>query len=118
MRIIEVVLNKILRKVWNLPRNSHVAVVHCVALVPTVCNLLYKRFCSLYFCALSSSSLLIKSVFTESSYLMYTFSGYNRMCGHKHLRIFNDDNYNTAQWRRKMIFYRGAPSGRPVCARN
>ena len=36
-KIIEVALNKILRKVWNLPRHSHTAIVHCVALVPTVC---------------------------------------------------------------------------------
>ena len=32
----EVVLNKILRKVWNLPHHSHTVTVHCVALVPTV----------------------------------------------------------------------------------
>ena len=37
-KIIEVALNKIiLRKVWNLPHHSHIAIVHCVALVPTVC---------------------------------------------------------------------------------
>ena len=92
----EVALNKILRKVWNLPRHSHTAVVHCVALVPTVCNLLCKRFCSLYSCALSSSSLLVKSIFKNCSELMYTFSGYNHMSGHQHLRAFNDEDYNIA----------------------
>ena len=29
--IIEVSLNKVLRKVWHLPRNSHTAIVHCTA---------------------------------------------------------------------------------------
>ena len=68
IKIFEVALNKILRKVWNLPHHSHTASVHSVALVPTVCNLLYKRFCTLYSCALSSSSLLVKS-----RIVMYTF---------------------------------------------
>ena len=96
IKIIEVALNKILRKVWNLPHHSHTAIIHCVALVPTICNLLYKRFCSLYSCALSSSSLLVKSIFTNCSQLMYTFSGYNHMSGHQHLRVFNDEDYNIA----------------------
>ena len=45
---VKIILNKILRKVWNLPRNSHTGILHCVAQVHTISNLLYKRFLSLY----------------------------------------------------------------------
>ena len=31
IKIIEISLNKILRKVWNLPRMSHTRIVHCIA---------------------------------------------------------------------------------------
>ena len=105
IKIIEVALNKILRKVWNLPRHSHTAIVHCVALVPTVCNLLYKRFCSLYSCALSSSSLLVKSIFNDCRQLVYTFSGYNHMSGHQHLRVFNDEDYNIASCITPLLWF-------------
>ena len=55
---VKVSLNKLLRKVWNLPRNSHTGILHCVAQVHTISNFLYKRFLSLYSHA-SSSSLLV-----------------------------------------------------------
>ena len=48
VKIIEVSLNKILHKVWNLPPNSHTGMLHSVAQVHTISNLLYKRFLSLY----------------------------------------------------------------------
>ena len=47
IRLIEVALNKLLRKVWNLPYKSHTGIVHCIAQIPTVSNILYDRFCSL-----------------------------------------------------------------------
>ena len=36
IRIAEIALNKILRKVWNLPRLSHSSVVHCTSQIPSV----------------------------------------------------------------------------------
>ena len=96
LKTIEVALNKILRKVWNLPRQSHTSVVHCVAQVSTISNLLIKQFCSLFTRAISSSSCLVRTIFYESSQLMYSFTGYNHMCGQNHLRIFSDHDFNAA----------------------
>ena len=96
LKTIEVALNKILRKVWNLPRQSHTSVVHCVAQVSTISNLLIKRICSLFTRAISSSSCLVRTIFYESSQLMYSFTGYNHMCGHNHFRIFSDHDFNVA----------------------
>ena len=67
LRIHEIALNKILRKIWHLPPRSHTAIVHCVAQVDTISNLLNKRFQSFLSRSLSSSSPL-KTIFNESSY--------------------------------------------------
>ena len=67
IRLLEIALNKILRKIWHLPPRSHTAIVHCVAQVNTISNLLYQRFQSFISRALSSSSPLIRTVFNESS---------------------------------------------------
>ena len=46
----EVALNKILCKVWNLPRNSHTGIVYCVAQVHAICfcSLHLRAFCHLH----------------------------------------------------------------------
>ena len=104
LKLIEIALNKILRKVWNLPCNSHTAIVHCVAQTHTVYNLLHKRFCSL---ALSSTSLLIKSVFTTSSNFVYSFTGYNFTYGHHHIKLYDDRDHSVAMSIRRIRSYYG-----------
>ena len=76
-----------LRKIWHLPPRSHTAIVHCVAQVDTISNHLYKRFQSFLSRSLSSSSPLINTIFNESSYCIYSFTGYNAFFGHKHIII-------------------------------
>ena len=76
--LIETALNKLLRKLWNLPRNSHTSIVHSVARCHSVSNLAFKRFCSLYASALSSSSDLVR---IDSSKLLYSFTGFNHIHG-------------------------------------
>ena len=81
LKIIETALNKLLRKLWNLPRNSHTSIVHSVAKCHSVSNLAFKRFCSLYASALSSSSDLVRIVYLDSSKLLYSFTGFNHIHG-------------------------------------
>ena len=73
---IEVAFNKLLRKIWNLPYNSHTGIVHCTAKIHSVSNMLYDRFCSLHSFALSSSSSLIQSIFVSSTQHIYYIHGY------------------------------------------
>ena len=47
LRIIEAILNKLLRKLWNLPRQSHSAIVHCVAHNDSISSFVFRRFLSL-----------------------------------------------------------------------
>ena len=88
LKVIETALNKLLRKVWNLPyiQLSHGYCAFC----NTVSNLILKRFCSLYNRALSSSSYL---VYSESSKLLHSFSGYNHIYGHYNEFISSNDLY-------------------------
>ena len=74
----ETALNKLLCKLWNLPRNSHTSIVHSVAKCHSVA---FKRFCSLYASALSSSSDLVRIVYFDSSKLLYSFTGFNHIHG-------------------------------------
>ena len=90
LRVIEVALNKILRKIWHLPARSHTGIVHCAAKVKTISNLLYHRFHSFISRALSSSSMLIRTIFSNSTHRMYSFTGYNVCNGHLHVRKFTD----------------------------
>ena len=44
VRALEVSYNNNLRRIWSLPRTAHTAVVHSVAELKSVFNLLYCRF--------------------------------------------------------------------------
>ena len=46
IRVVEVALNKILRKIWRLPPCSHSAIAHCVEQVDTISNLVFCVFSS------------------------------------------------------------------------
>ena len=60
---LQVVFNKILRRIWNLPFNSHTNIVHCVSHIVSIKNLIVKRFILLYQRALSCSNL-VRNVFS------------------------------------------------------
>ena len=77
--LIEVALNKILRKVWKLPSHSHTSIVHFVSLIPPISDIVFQRFFSFFNCNVVSSSSIISQILTQSSLLAYTFSGYNFM---------------------------------------
>lgn len=96
IHVIEVCLNHILRRIWNLPRNSHTAIGHCLSHIPTIRNSLIMRFRSLLNAALSSSSFLLRTVFSSSITLPNSFIGYNYNYGHNHYRFFTDEEVLTS----------------------
>ena len=110
IRIIQVALNKLLRKLWNLPRDSHSGIVHCIAQIPAISNLLYDRFCSLFSSVLSSSSSLLRSIFVHSSQFTYSFTGYNYTHGYTHYRHYIFDELHAAFIIRNLRSYYGSYS--------
>ena len=96
IRLIEVALNNILREVWNLSFKSHTGSVHSVAQIPTISNILYDHFWSFFSRAVSFSSSFVRSILTDSSNYVYTFTGYNVVLGYDHYRHFMDSDFCSA----------------------
>ena len=80
LNILQVAVNHLLCRIWRLPRQSHSAICHCLPLVPAITNQVMKRFFSLFLTAMSSSSPLVKAVFSTCSSLAFSFTGYNVWC--------------------------------------
>ena len=80
---IEVAFNKVLRRIWNLPFNSHTRIVHCTARLFSIFNLISACSSSLLFSALSSSSFPVAFIFRTCSDLAYTTTGFNCLFGYK-----------------------------------
>ena len=76
-RIIECALNKIFRRVWNLPSLFHTRIVYCVNNIQSVSNCIFKRFISMLSGAIPSLSPHIRCVFSDSSQCGHSFVGYN-----------------------------------------
>ena len=98
INIIQVALNHHLRRIWKLPRNSHSAICHCLGQVSAIRNVVLKRFSSFCKSALSSSSPLTVSVFSDSCFLPYTFTGYNNMYGYQHVKLYSDQDVSSAMY--------------------
>ena len=92
INLINIAYNKILRKLWCLPRHSHRRIVHCVAETTCITNLICKRFFSFHKKALLGS-YLVRSVYYKSSILCYTFTGYNVCAGEDHLFSYQPNDY-------------------------
>ena len=80
---IEVAFNKVLRRIWNLPFNSHTRIVHCTARLFSIFNLTSARSSSLLFSALSSLSFPVAFIFRTCSDLAYTTTGFICLFGNK-----------------------------------
>ena len=84
---LQIALNKVMRKVWNLPSQSHVPIVLSVSGVSY--RIIYSRFIKFYKSGLESKSTCVSQIFNESSFFAYTFIGYNLRFGHTHLKNEN-----------------------------
>ena len=69
--------------------------MHCVARTSSISSIVDNRFLSMYSRALSNCSSLVRLIFIYASQLVYTFSGYNHIYGHTHLRYYSDIDVNT-----------------------
>ena len=90
IRYLDVCLNNCLRRIWSLPRNSHTNILHSVSGCTSVFNICYKRFCSMFHSACSSSNLLVCNVFQSASLSCRNFIGFNFKFGKDFLRDYSD----------------------------
>jgi hypothetical protein len=71
---LETAFNNILRKIWRLPRHYHTSILHLVASLHSLFNVIIERSRRVISQALKSSSSLLVDVFGESQTLAYTCS--------------------------------------------
>ena len=110
IKLIEIALNKLLRRVWNLPYQSHSGIVHCTARISHVSNFIFDRFCVLLSRSLSSPSGLVKSIFLHSSYYAYSFIGYNFLYGNNHYKYYSESEVRSAYTIRQLRSFYGLNS--------
>ena len=72
---IEVSFNNILQRIWRLPRNCHTGILHLTAFLPSIFNLILSRSLTLLSRTLSSPSCVIRTVFHDSSKMVFTQTG-------------------------------------------
>ena len=89
IKSLEISYNKILRRIWSLPARSHTTIVHHVARLPSLFNLIRSRSLSLLRTANLCSSHLVWSLFHQSSLCCYTFCGFNSLFGQRYLKHCN-----------------------------
>ena len=97
LRALEVSFNNILRKIWSLPRHSHTGIVHTgivhsVARLESIYNIVVIRSRSLLASARRSKCALISDLFSECAQSAYTALGYNNLFGGKHLKCYTVDD--------------------------
>ena len=80
--------NKLLRRIWKLPYISHTGIVHRVAGLSSIFNLVHDRSSSLVHGALRCSSSLIKQVFRQSLCCCSSFVGFNSKYSMKYIKFY------------------------------
>ena len=88
LRRLQVAMNKILRKIWHLPRMSHTSVVLSTAGISYVHNIILHRFYKFVSRCLSSEFPFIKTVISDSLGLAYSSIGYNFLYGYSHQKSY------------------------------
>ena len=64
-KTMDVMLNNCLRKIWRLPANSHIGILHCTARLMSVANVFIDRKCC-YIVLTSLHHHLLSTVFLDS----------------------------------------------------
>ena len=90
LQSLETAYNNLLRKIWNLPRCCHSAILHRVAGVSSIYNMIITRCRKLVASARRAGSHLLSDVFTEATTLVYTNVGYNSFYADRHWKSYSD----------------------------
>ena len=89
LNALQIALNKILRKVWNLLSHSHSSIVHCTAIIPAIHNTVFRRFNQFLSRSVLSHVPIVSSIIHQSSLLAHNFLGYNNFYGSIHLKHYS-----------------------------
>ena len=86
---LETTFNNILRRIWSLPRMCHTGILHCVAKVDSLFNIVLHRASKLSIIAMNYTSQVVREVFSQSSALISSSLGYNAIYGYRNRKIYS-----------------------------
>jgi len=96
LRNIEVAFNKILHRIWSLPACNHTRIVHLVANLCSLFNVIYCHSNSLLHAAAHCPSVLVQTIFCDSFLSCFSFCGYNNKFGDHHLKQYFVEDHTCA----------------------
>ena len=86
---LEITFNKVLRRIWKLPYNSHTRIVQCSAKLQSLFNLIFHRSSALYKSSQTCPSNLVKHIFHKSANCCFTFLGFNLKYGNQFCKDYS-----------------------------
>ena len=92
IKSLEIALNNILQKIRRLPRRCHTGILHCVANINSVYNLVTSRFSTFLSRALNSDSLLIRTIYQWPCNRAFTAPGFNSLHKHNYVKVYSCDD--------------------------
>ena len=110
LNCLQIALNKILRKVWNLPLHSHSSVVHCIARVLSVTNIVLSLFDRFLSSISQLTSPIMSLIFDQVAVLPYNFLGYNNLYGENHFKIYSSFDQDISSFIRSIRVKHGTVS--------
>ena len=81
LRSLETTYNNILGRIWSLPHMCHTGILHRVAQLDSIYNIVIQSSSKLLSSALRSHSSLVCEVFSQSSRFVNSSLGYNTVYG-------------------------------------
>ena len=92
-QLLETALNKMLRRIWNLPYCSHRGLTHRLASMQSIYNLVFLRSAKLLQAARLCPSVLVQRAFSVAASFPWSFLGYNCCFGFRHVKVYcNSDD--------------------------
>ena len=92
LRSLEITFNNVLRKIWSLPRAYHTGILHQVAGLHSIFNVVVSRSSRLLLSALKSKSPVLIDIFTQSSSLACTSLGFNKLFSDRYIKSYSDQD--------------------------
>ena len=98
LRALEVSFNNIMRKIWLLPRQSHTGIVHSVAGLQSIYNIVLNCPRKPIASATRSKCTLPSELFSECEVTAFTTFGYNNLHGYKHHKLYTENDHLCANF--------------------
>ena len=83
IKALQITLNNILKKVWRLPRRCHTGILHCIANLESLYNIILSQFSKIFDQVMKFKSAPVRNVFLWLAICPYTTYGFNNIIANK-----------------------------------